>query len=107
LEITCARRLDLGLPTNWELNRTSPALRFLPHIIALLGFDPSPPPGASLGERLKTARCRAGISQKRFARLLGVDPGALSRWERSLGLPTDRYARLAETSANSASRKVL
>jgi transcriptional regulator with XRE-family HTH domain len=51
------RRLGLGLlqrefaerlgvtestVTNWELNRTTPALRFLPAIIALLGFDPRP-----------------------------------------------------------------
>ena len=49
------RRLDLGLlqreiaarlgvtestVTNWELNRTSPKIRFLPSIIALLGYDP-------------------------------------------------------------------
>jgi DNA-binding XRE family transcriptional regulator len=71
------RRLDLGLLqrevaerlgvvpgtlTNWELNRTKPALRFLPGIINLLGFDPSAP-GASLGERLKAWRHRAGVPQ--------------------------------------------
>ncbi|MGH7631103.1 MAG: helix-turn-helix domain-containing protein [Gemmatimonadales bacterium] len=52
------RWLDLGLrqrevaeqlgvdpctATNWELNRTSPALRYLPRILGLLGFYPSPP----------------------------------------------------------------
>ena len=51
------RRLDLGLlqrevaeqlgvdkstVTNWELNRTTPTLRFSPRIIGLLGFDPRP-----------------------------------------------------------------
>jgi DNA-binding transcriptional regulator YiaG len=70
-------RLDLGLlqrevaerlgvdhctVTNWELNRTKPALRFLPGSINLLGFDPSAP-GASLGERLKAWRHRAGVPQ--------------------------------------------
>jgi transcriptional regulator with XRE-family HTH domain len=49
------RRLDLGLLqkkvaerigcdtvtiTNWELNHSSPELRFMPRIIAFLGYDP-------------------------------------------------------------------
>jgi transcriptional regulator with XRE-family HTH domain len=49
------RRLDLGLLqrevaerlgadaatiTNWELNRTQPALRFLPAIVGFLGYPP-------------------------------------------------------------------
>jgi transcriptional regulator with XRE-family HTH domain len=81
--------------TNWELNRTTPALRFLPRIIGLLGGDPSTP-GASLGERLKAWRHRAGVPQGRFARLIGIDPATLSRWERNLRVPAGRYARLAE-----------
>jgi transcriptional regulator with XRE-family HTH domain len=104
------RRLDLGLlqreiadklgvtestVTNWELNRTTPALRFLPHIITLLAFDPSAP-GGSLGERLRSTRRRVGLSQGRAARLLGVDPGTLSRWERNLRVPTGRYVRSVE-----------
>jgi transcriptional regulator with XRE-family HTH domain len=81
--------------TNWELNRTKPVLRFLPGIINLLGFDPSAP-DASLGERLKAWRHRAGVPQDRFARLIGIDPATLSRWERNLRVPAGRYARLAE-----------
>lgn len=97
------RRLDLGLLqrevaetiTNWELNQTKPALQFLPGIIGLLGFDPTPP-SASHGERLKAARRRAGLSQERFAELLGIDPGTLSRWERNLRMPIRRHLRIAE-----------
>jgi len=104
------RRLDLGLlqrevaerlgvapgtVTNWELNRTSPALSSLPGIICLLGYNPTPP-AASLGERLKVVRRQAGLSQEQCARLLGVDPSTLSRWERNIRVPTGRYARLAE-----------
>jgi transcriptional regulator with XRE-family HTH domain len=50
------RRMDLGITEkeaarrfganqasliNWEKGRTEPAVRFLPRIIAFLGFDPS------------------------------------------------------------------
>ncbi len=83
------RRLDLGLlqrevaerlgvtestVTNWELKRTNPALRFLPRIIAQLGFDPRPT-GATLAEQLVACRTARGLSREAAARLLGVDPG--------------------------------
>jgi hypothetical protein len=31
---------------NWENNRVSPAVRFIPAIIAFLGYNPMPKPGA-------------------------------------------------------------
>jgi transcriptional regulator with XRE-family HTH domain len=104
------RRLDLGLlqrevaertgadtstVTNWELNRTEPALWFLPGIIRFLGYSPSTDDG-SIGGRLLAYRRERGLSQAAFARLLGVDPGTLGRWERGLRMPTGKYARVAE-----------
>jgi transcriptional regulator with XRE-family HTH domain len=104
------RRLDLGLLqrevakrlgadhctiTNWELNRTTPALRFLPGIVWFLGYTPWRADG-SIGERLVAFRRGRGMSQTVLACLLGVDPGTLSRWERGRRVPTSRYARLAE-----------
>ena len=94
-EVATQVGVDSATVTNWELNRTKPVLRFLPGIINLLGFDPSAP-GASLGERLKAWRHRAGVPQDPFARLIGIDPATLSRWERNLRVPAGRYARLAE-----------
>ena len=91
-EVTTQVGVDTATVTNWELNRTKPALRFLPGIINLLGFDP-PAPGASLGERLKAWRHRAGVPQDRFGRLIGIDPATLSQWERNLRIPTGQYAR--------------
>jgi transcriptional regulator with XRE-family HTH domain len=82
--------------TNWELSRTAPALRFLPGILALIGFDPSSPSGASLGERLKAYRRHAGISRQQFARLLGVDPSTLSRWERGTRQPGRKHLERVE-----------
>jgi transcriptional regulator with XRE-family HTH domain len=104
------RRLDLGLfqrevaerlgadpcsVTNWELNQTKPALHFLRGIVRFLGYAPWPTE-ASIGERLLAFRRERGLSQAAFARLLGVDPGTVSRWERSIRIPTRRYARRAE-----------
>jgi transcriptional regulator with XRE-family HTH domain len=66
--------------TNWELNRTAPALRFLTRIIDLLGFD-ARPAGVSLADRLVTYRTAQGLSRKAAARMLGVDPGTLQKWE--------------------------
>jgi transcriptional regulator with XRE-family HTH domain len=81
--------------TNWELNRTKPALWFLPGIVRFLGYAPWAA-GESVGERLLAYRRERGLCQAALARLLGVDPGTLSRWERGLRVPTGKYARLAE-----------
>jgi transcriptional regulator with XRE-family HTH domain len=104
------RRLDLGLlqrqvaerlgadhssVTNWERNRTKPALHFLPGIVCFLGYVPWAA-GASVGERLLALRRQRGVSQAMLARLLGIDPGTLSRWERGLRVPAGRYVRLLE-----------
>ncbi len=95
------RRLDLGLlqrevaerlgvdhctVTTWELNRTTPELRLLPRIFALLGLDPRPA-GQTLAEQLVSCRTSRGLSREAAARQLGVDPGTLWRWESGQGTP--------------------
>jgi transcriptional regulator with XRE-family HTH domain len=102
------RRLDLGLlqrevadrlgvnamtVCNWETNRTSPQLRFIPRIIVFLGYYPDDVPPQSLGERITAYRRRLGLSQRRLARLLDIDLGTLSRWERGKSLPSDELVR--------------
>ena len=88
------RRLDLGLlqrdvaeklqvnqmtVCHWETNRTSPQLRFIPSIVAFLGYSPYHPQSDSLGKRICTRRQVLGISQKKLAVLLGIDPSTLGR----------------------------
>ncbi len=112
------RRLDLGLlqrevaerlgadtcsVTNWELNRTSPALKFIPALVRFLGYLPFPA-GDTLAEQLVAYRTARGLSQGATARLLGVDPATLSRWERGLRVPTGRYARRLQTAIQPDSR---
>ena len=95
------RRLDLGLlqrevadrlgvdpstVTNWELNRTSPALRLLPRLFQFLGYMPCPA-GQSWADRLRNSRRSLGLSQERLAGVLGVDESTVARWERGSRRP--------------------
>jgi len=97
------RRLDLGLlqrevadrlrvnaitVSNWETNRTSPQLRFIPRIIAFLGYSPYCPQPAPPGNRIRAQRRSLGLSQKELAHRLGIDPSTLRRWELGNGEPS-------------------
>jgi transcriptional regulator with XRE-family HTH domain len=94
------RRLDLGLfqkdvavaigvdtctITNWEKGHSEPELRFVPRIIAFLNYEPDGPEPVTLGERIKRYRYLGGITQEQVAKQIGIDPGTLSRLERSRG----------------------
>lgn len=104
------RRLDLGLlqkdvakqvgadvcsVLNWEKGRAEPELRFMPAILAFLGYDPRPMP-ESLPERLVCYRQSKGWSQKKFAEVLGVDQSTLARWERGERKPRQHLTMIDE-----------
>ena len=91
--------MNVNTVTNWELNRTAPALRFIPKIIQFLGYvtcdatrDSSP-----LAHQLKAYRRIQGLSQKRVAAALGVDEGTLRRWERGTSTPRGRLKQRVQT----------
>jgi transcriptional regulator with XRE-family HTH domain len=99
-----ARRLDLKLLqkqvanqigvheltiTGWESNTTVPEVRYMPAIIEFLAYDPLPA-ASSLPERLATARMALGLSQRKMAGKLGVDPSTLMAWEAGRHQPTDK-----------------
>ena len=103
-----ARRLDLKLLqkqvaeqigvnaatiTNWERNESTPVVRYVPAIVRFLGYDPIPP-ASSLPERLAAARRELGLTQRRMAERLGVDPGTLRDWEAGRHQPTGRSLNL-------------
>lgn len=66
----------------WELYPAVPTAQFLPKIIEFLGYCPYDPTWGP-GETLAAARQYCGITQEALARLVGVDPGTLARWERN------------------------
>jgi transcriptional regulator with XRE-family HTH domain len=99
-----ARRLDLKLLqkqvadqigvhemtiVGWEGNATIPEVRYMPAIIQFLGYNPLPAP-SSLPERLNSARTALGLSQRKMAAKLGVDPATLMGWEAGRHQPTER-----------------
>ncbi|MDR3526087.1 MAG: ATP-binding protein [Rhizomicrobium sp.] len=65
----------------WEKGRAYPTARYFPAIFRFLGYDPLPVP-ATLAERITRQRLRLGLSIKASAKLLEVDEGTLSHWER-------------------------
>ena len=99
-----ARRLDLQLLqkqvaaqigvhettiTGWESNATVPEVRYMPAIIQFLGYNPLPAAN-SLPERLTSARRALGLSQRKMAGKLEVDPATLMGWESGRHQPTGK-----------------
>jgi len=96
------RRLDLGLHqkdvavlvnattstvTNWEKNRNRPKLYLLPKIFNFLGYDPLQSNATRFGEKIKQYRFQNGLSLRKLAKELDVDPGTLATWEKGNSEP--------------------
>ena len=77
---------------NWENNWVSPAVKFMPAIIAFLGYNPLPKP-ETLPEQLVWFRKSKGWTQKVFAEVLGVDQSTLAGWERGERSPRGVYIK--------------
>ena len=103
-------QLGLGYATvsQWECGRQPPTLRnFLalvrllgPPLLELLGLDGLASAGhmderpvAGLGETIRAARMRAGMSQQKLADQLRVKQSTVSQWERGAIRPTSENLR--------------
>jgi len=82
LQEQVAAELGVSVTTigNWEHNHVGVATRFLPKVLAFLGYDPSPEP-ETLPERIRRAREREGISQEALAGKLGLNVSTVTAWE--------------------------
>ena len=66
--------------TNWELNRNTPHIQYVPKILEYLGYTPLfDLAGNSLSKRLEQFMYVYGLTQKECARRLGVDSATISR----------------------------
>jgi transcriptional regulator with XRE-family HTH domain len=72
---------------NWEKGYASPRIYHMPKVVEFLGFNPLPK-SDKLSQRLVNHRNVLGMTQKEFARQLGIDPSTLARWERHERVPT-------------------
>lgn len=75
--------------TNWEGNASSPPVQYIPTIIRFLGYDPLPPVDG-FPELLARARQTLGLSQRKMAEKLSVDPATLMGWEAGRHRPTGK-----------------
>ena len=66
---------------NWEMNHTKVSTRFMPQVMAFLGYDPREEPGP-LGLRIRALRERQGFSQAALAAKLGLNTSTVNAWER-------------------------
>ena len=65
---------------NWEKGRTEPEVKFLPTIIAFLGYNPLPEAKTS-GGQVRRARLSLGLSRLELAGRAGVDEATVRRVE--------------------------
>jgi len=80
----------------WEKNRVKPSLAQIPKIIEFLGRDPFDKETKNLAEKFKEYRRVNGLSQKKLAAQLGIDPTTLAGWEKGEHQPTKKiFGKLA------------
>ena len=90
--------VDTTTINNWERNRCQPRLYLFPRIAKFLGYSPFPTEAkTTIGEAIRAYRLMHGLSQKKMAKSLGIDPTTLTRWEKGKGRPGNKlHKRLVE-----------
>jgi len=83
--------VDTTTVNNWERKRCGPRLYLIPEIVKFLKYNPFPTVGnPSITEAIKPYRQTHGLSQKKLAKFLGIDPTTLARWENGRSKPSQR-----------------
>jgi transcriptional regulator with XRE-family HTH domain len=82
--------------TNRERGHAAPQVGHMAAVVQFLGFNPLST-GSTTAERLVLHRKARGITQKEFARKIGVDPSTLAKWERGQRSPGGRFLGTIET----------
>ena len=68
--------------TFWENEIVIPNVRFAPKIIEFLRYNPYQIDSENLGGSVKLYRNLKGLSQEKFAKIMGVDPSTIKFWKR-------------------------
>ena len=81
--------------TFWENERFPPKVMYAPKIIEFLGYNPYKIETKTLGGRVKMFRHLKGLSQKKFAKIMCVDPSTIKSWEENEFNPdAENFVRL-------------
>lgn len=98
LQIDLAKHFGVAENTiwRWERNESTPSIRYIPKMVAFLGYNPLPQP-ESLREKLILIRKLLGLSQKAMARRLEVDETTLRCFEREIRHPSKKLKRQVES----------
>ena len=73
--------------TYWENKRSHPLLMNVPKIVKFLGYSSFNIDVKTIGDQLRNHRLQNGLSQKKLAKLLDVDPSTLASWEQNKRSP--------------------
>lgn len=79
-ELAEALGADTATVIGWEILGRTPAIRFLPAIIELLGHNPLPDEDTPSG-RVRRARVSLGLSQAALAKRAGLDESTVADFE--------------------------
>lgn len=71
-EVASRIGVDNSTLTGWERSQHEPAVEHVPRIFTFLSYEPGSP-SASLGEQLRAARRRRGLTYSQLADRLGVN----------------------------------
>ena len=74
---------------NWENNRKSPKVGFLPKIFKFLGYSLYEPK-ISFPEKLAFLRKSLGLSQEKLAKLVGLDESTIRKLEKGKSKPAKK-----------------
>lgn len=84
-----AARLQTTVCTyrDWERKMRNPSFQYVPRIVDFLGYIPFDMEFENLGQKILAYRQLLGFRQKDLAKLLGVDPSTIKRWENNQSCP--------------------
>ncbi len=81
---------------HWETGKTEPEVKHWPKITEFLRYCPYSE-AKTFGDLLFLYRTHRGLSHRELAKIIGCDPGSLSRWETGERKPWSKWKkRLAE-----------
>jgi len=82
IDVAATLEVDEMTICNWEKGTTTPRLYLMPKIIDFLGYNPLEFKVSTFGQKIKKYRVERGLSLRKLAKIVDVDPGTLARWER-------------------------